>query len=209
MLGHYYPWLRPLETIAPAGDFLLSRIRMLSRRFELPELPRTVRAQEVSSEEFVNVTIALSHNYSVHPQWNIEQVRSRLLEAQDSSLKDLFIFKVVTDRKDKVVGGFILVCRGRVARVFQILCLDLFAHEVVAILLDTARARGMTAVYGRGDPITMNALAENNCIWLRGGSAVAHSRNPDILRELSSQSAILTGLAGETWSKLVYGLGSR
>lgn len=208
VLGNRQPWLKPLQLIAPAADFVLGKSGAISGLCQLPELPRKLSSQQVSADEFASVAIELSRLYAVHPQWSLDQVRNRISEATQAQPADDFVFQVVTDPRAKPIGGFIFVGRGRAARVVQILTAESDAHDVIAILFNVARAKEMAAVYGRGEPTTTNALAENKCLWLRRGATVVHSKNPDILRELSSQPAMLTGLAGETWSTLVHGLGA-
>lgn len=207
MAGASQSWIRPFQIMAPAADLVLRKSGLFSALFQAADSPRKVHAQSCSVAEFATTAAELLRQYSVYPRWSTDVILARLQETEQALASHRFEFKIVLDAGGRPVGGFILVCRDRTARVLQILTSQANADDVVATLIETARALGIAAIFGRTDPNTMNALADHQCIFVRRGSAVAVSRNPEILRDISSQPAMLTGLAGETWSKLIHGLG--
>ena len=72
-------------------------------------------------------------------------------------------------------------------------------------LFVTQRNVGCVAVRGRAEPDLLDPLISRRCLLFHVSAMVVHARDKALLAEVRGSRALLTGLAGETWTRLVGG----
>jgi hypothetical protein len=79
------------------------------------------------------------------------------------------------------------------------------AEPVLDSLLARALNAGAVAVRGRSHAVFMDGLLNRGCVFLHRSATMVHSRNTTLLKAAQSPSALMTGLAAETWTRLIGG----
>jgi hypothetical protein len=117
------------------------------------------------------------------------------------------VARLVYDRRDRLAGCFLYCGRpGGIAFVLQALAEPRQAGLVVDALIADAAALGCVAVRGRTQPELMAALQTRRCVFLSRSFLTYHASDPEIVAAIQSGEALLTGVCGEAWTRLVGGL---
>jgi len=104
----------------------------------------------------------------------------------------------------KLLGWYLYYAKkGAIAQVLQLVANTKTVGRVLAHLFDSALRQGCAAVMGNADPAYMEEYPHHHChCFVRGAMTVAHTRNPDIMRDLLQGNAFLSRLEGEWWTRL-------
>ena len=92
-----------------------------------------------------------------------------------------------------------------IAWVLQIVAAPGFAQGVVDELFAHADREALAAIRGRISPATQEALLLRNTLLYRRAATVAHSRDPRLIEAIGTSEAVVNGLAGESWIRLIGG----
>jgi len=90
-----------------------------------------------------------------------------------------------------------------IARVLQILARPECIDAVLDSLLTNAFRNGSVAVRGGTHPRLMNALLRHGSMFFHRSSTIVHSADAELLHAIDSGDALVTGLAGEAWTRLI------
>ncbi|SDB07685.1 hypothetical protein [Bauldia litoralis] len=216
-------WLR---VIKPAGLALAS----LTRRFRMAALLRPfagvfdwcaarVRANplridatfdegsDVDAEDLVDALLALSLPYRLRPDWDRDSLLWFVAQASEKERYGPLVCRVVRDRKGGLAGAYLYCVRpGGVAFVLDIFAAPKSAERVVDDLFADAKRRGAVAIRGRVQPEFADLLLRRRAVFLHASSMVVHARRGDLFAPIHGGEALITGLAGESWSALIGGL---
>jgi len=142
--------------------------------------------------------------YALRPSWSAEQLAWRLDHA---SLKDRHggqVRRIVTGRNGSPVGCYLYYGRpGGIAWVLQVLANQADFGAVVDDLLIHAMERGCVAVRGRMCPGLSEALLTRRCLFFHQSSTIYRTTDAEVSAALRSGDALVTGLAGESWIRLI------
>lgn len=215
-------WIRVFRPAATAIELAGSRplrlFRPIARLFDLagrrvvPSFFKAVAAEAVSgtdvtSEEFARHLIDLTRDSPVHPSWDAASLRWFLEQSEVKEQRGPVHRRVIRRSSGAVVGCVLYYAETRgVAWVLQVVAAPGFAQQVVDDLFAHAERTGVAAIRGRVSPATQEALLHRNALLYRRAATVAHSRDPGLLAAVGSHGAVVTGLAGESWIKLIGGV---
>lgn len=198
----------PLAVLAPLGAFV-DRLAVRGAGRSWWEVPSAngVTASVIDHAEMVDVVQLLAARLSLRPAWSAAQLARRLAHAEHMPAFGQLVCSRVTGRKGALLGAYLYYARrNEVAVVLQILVREGAAQDVVSSLIRDAHERGAVALSGRTEPNVLEALLNANCILVPRGATTVHSRDPAVLAAIARGEAMLTGLAGESWSQLIGGL---
>ncbi len=174
-----------------------------------PELPDEVLGftdAEVSTEEMLQLIPQLSKSYGLRPDWQSPDLALLMAHAESKERYGELQRRVVYGRDGAPVACYLYHARrGDIARVLQVLALQGSAPVALASLLRHAASLGAVAVRGRTDPAMFDAFVAHRCVFYHGSAMVLHARNKALLDDVLRSRALLTGLAGESWSRLIGG----
>jgi hypothetical protein len=148
----------------------------------------------------------LTSNSPVHPAWDDTSLRWFLDQAEIKEQRGPVHRRVVRRANGAVIGCVLYYAEARgVAWVLQLIAAPGFAQQVVDDLFAHAERTGLAAIRGRVTPSTQEALLHRNALLYRRAATVAHSRDPELLAAVGGNGAVVTGLAGESWIRLIGG----
>ena len=161
---------------------------------------------DATNVELVDLIPSLSASYALHPDWHSPELSLLLAHAASKERYGDLHRRVVVAPGRGPVGCYLYYARrGQIARVLQVLA----QPEAVGATLDSlfrhAASQGCVAVRGRTDATLLDALIARRCVLFHGAAMVVHARNKALLEEVRQARSLLTGLAGESWSRLIGG----
>ncbi len=203
MLREKVPRAGLLAPGARAVDWLGGR---WTRRALRPAEPsgRLTLDRAPSDAVFAAAVLELSEPVELRPAWRQQDIEWLLSQAARKSRYGSPRRTIVRDRKGETVGCYIYHGdAGSLGRVLQIFARPNRAGEVVDCLLSEADGTGLAGLRGRCAPLVMNPLLTRNCIFLHRASTVFHTANRELAAVVQAGDALVTGLAGESWTRLV------
>lgn len=161
---------------------------------------------DASSLEMAALIPALSESYQLHPDWRSPGLPLLLAHAERKERYGDLYQRIVYGRGGKPAGCYLYYGRrGETARVLQVLAQPGAASAALDSLLSHAGSVGCVAVRGRADPALLDALIARRCVLFHSSATVVHARDKALLNEVKRSRALLTGLAGESWTRLIGG----
>lgn len=171
-----------------------------------PEESAGFRDAEASTAEIVELIPQLSRSYGLHPDWRSPDLSMLLSHAATKERYGELNRRIVYARNGAPVACYLYYARrGDTARVLQMLALPQAAGAALSSLLRHSAALGCVAVRGRADPGMFDALVAQRCLFYHGSAMVVHARDKALLEHVRRSRALLTGLAGESWNRLIGG----
>ena len=173
----------------------------------VPPPPRFTREADPSEEALAATAAALARMAALHPAWSDgEDVRWFLAQAERKERYGAVHRAIVRDPKGEPVGCYIYHgSAGRTGRVLQVLVRPDRADAVIDFMLNDAREQGLAALRGRCTPQIANALMKRRCIFTQRAATVIHTDNEALASAVMRGDGLITGLAGESWTRLVGG----
>lgn len=195
-------WLAPMAT---AADWLTQRWAKSALGIAAPT-PRVVSSTNVPEGEFAVAVLELSWGAELRPAWTKADLEWLVSHASRKERYGTPRRSIVRSRKGGLLGCYLLHVRARgVGRVLQLLAAPGAAGEVIDCLLREAEEAGAVGVRGRAMPQLMDAMLVRNCLFLHRASTVYHTKERDLAAAIEGGSALITGLAAESWTRLVGG----
>jgi hypothetical protein len=197
----------PAKIFRPVASGL-DRLIAASGRNPLPPVNAAtgLREADATSAEIAAIIPNLSDSYALHPDWQTPGLPRLLAHAESKERYGKLYRRIVYDRRGEPAGCYLYYGRrGEIARVLQVLTMPGAAGLTLDSLLRHATSIGCVAVRGRAETDLLDALLERRCILFHVSAMVVHARDKALLAEVRSSRAMLTGLAGESWTRLIGG----
>ncbi|MGH6923190.1 MAG: hypothetical protein ACRED5_05415, partial [Propylenella sp.] len=182
--------------------------RRWSRGLEPPTpSARLTRHEDPSDADMASAVCALADLVELHPAWSgAGDIGWFLAQAERKERYGSLRRAVLTNGKGDPVGCYIYHGKpGGAGRALQVLARPDAVDEVVDHMFHDAARTGLAALRGRSTPQLANALLKRNCIFMHRASTVIHTANKELASAAERGEALITGLAGESWTRLIGG----
>ena len=161
---------------------------------------------DATAGEIASVIGDLSQSYALHPDWQMPDLPKLMAHAETKERFGPIHRRVVYGRNGAPVGCYLYHAqRGGMGRVLQLLA----RPEAVGITLDSllhhAAELGCVGVRGRSEFDTVDPLIVRGCVLFHVSAMMVHARDKSLLAEVRGARSMLTGLAGESWTRLIGG----
>jgi len=195
--------LRPFAWLA---DGVLSRFNSIPVRAEAPARMRYTRDEEADEEAFIAYALRYASKFSLRPEWDAGVLRWLLPHVAQKERYGTVSRRLVYGNGPDPIGGYIVYSRpGGVAWVLHILAESARIEPTLDSLIDYARNHGAVALRGRTHPMLMVPLFQRGCVFVHRSSMLVHAREAGLIEAVSG-NALISGLAGESWTKLIGGV---
>lgn len=159
-----------------------------------------------SDAELAVAALELSAPIALRPAWSAEDIAWLLKHAEMKERYGPVHRAIVRDGKGGLAGCYIYHGRrGGTGRVLQALARKGEAGTIVDCLLHAADRQGLAALRGRATPDLVDALLTRSTIFLHRASMAIYPASGQFADAIRSGEALITGLAGESWTRLVGG----
>lgn len=198
---------RPASLLRPLASGFDRLIETRGRNpLSLSGAPAGVRVEDATSEELAGIIPELSRSFALYPDWNSPSLAFLLSHAEAKERYGETHRQIVYSHAGRPIGCYIFFARrGDIARVLQVLAAPDHAGVTLDSLFHEAAALGCVGVRGRVDAGVLEALIARRCLLFHGSAMVVHARDKALLEEVRNAPALLTGLAGESWTRFVGG----
>jgi len=203
MLAEKFPKAALLSPAATLAD-RVARPWTAEELFPRDPSARVTTTAETSDSEFARDVLELSREVEMHPAWQVGDVEWLLSHAARKRRYGPLHRSVMRDRKGALLGCYCYHGRaGGMGRVLQILARPNAFGEVVDALFYHAGQVGLAGLRGRNTAQLMKALLTRSCIFVNRASTVIQTSDRDLAAAIERGDALITGLAGESWTRLV------
>ncbi|MGH7554979.1 MAG: hypothetical protein ACREMQ_18415, partial [Longimicrobiales bacterium] len=195
--------LRPFAALADAA---VGRVKKNPFRLDTRS-SRLARSEDADEASFISCAVRLSSEFEFGPNWNTEVLRWLLRHAEQKGTYGRMVRRLVYSSGPEPIGGYIYYIRpASTAWVLQVFSELGRAGPILDSLLAHALENGAVAVRGQTHPLLMGDLLSRGCVLLHRNSTMVHSRDAELVNAAQSSRTLMTGLAGETWSRLIGGV---
>lgn len=216
-------WIKPLRPVGAAYAFLREKVSATALlRPLVGAAEHVVRVMSKSSDRsaddavmesvasddpiLLDLIVRLTADYQLAPRWSADDLRWMLSLAGEKERYGPLFCKIVRGRQGKAIGCCLYYARpGGIAFVLQVLAERAQAGRVLDALFADAHALGCVALRGRLQPELLGWLQVRNCIFVNRSSLTYKTKDQEILAVVHSADGLLTGLSGESWTKLIGG----
>ena len=194
--------------VAPLGrgcDWLSASLPQ--RESAAPERAARVMVQRnAASDDFGDAVRRLSLSSDFGPLWENGELGWFLAHAERKERLGAVHRTVVRNAAGEPAGCHIYHGDpGGIARVLQVLTASNATEAVVDALFQEARQTGAAALRGRASPQLMSPLLKRRCVFMPRAATIFHTAEPALGEAIQSEGALVTGLAGESWTRLIGG----
>ena len=159
---------------------------------------------DASDELLLDEIPRLAASYPIRPDWNRSSLQWVLAHARTKAQRGPVCRRMVYGKNHAPIGCYVYYGRPHgIAWVLQILARPECIDAVLDSLLTNAFRNGSVAVRGRTHPRLMNALLRHGSMFFHRSSTIVHSADAELLHAIHSGDALVTGLAGEAWTRLI------
>jgi hypothetical protein len=189
----------------PAGTLIDRAVQRVEHNPFRHEGERRGRAVEATDDLLLQEIPRLAADYALRPDWDAEILQFVLRHTQFKARHGPITRRLVYGAGNGAPLGcyFYYGGPGQIAWVLQVLARREFVKAVIGALFDETFDNGNVAVTGRAHPRLMPALLQHQSIFFARASTVVRTADQELLAAIRSGDALLTGIAGERWTRLI------
>jgi hypothetical protein len=221
--GYSLNWLRILRPSAAMLDMaarksapinmLLPFGRIADRAFGL--LPGTGFApakagsgrltfKDATPAEFADALLTIAQHYPLRPRWDEPSLAWFLSHAEQKRNFGHPEWRIGRSANGRVAAAYAYFTKpGRIGSVLQALSAPGSEAELVDDLFAHAFEMGASGLRGAAHPWLLPALMSRKTVFFGRTFYVAQARDKTLLEPVRSGRALISGLAGESWTRLI------
>jgi hypothetical protein len=167
----------------------------------LDPAPIDVRAEPLTPHTLAEAIPTICKRLALYPDYDEASLDWLFGELVRVPRRGELVAHLVRDKGGRALGWYIYYLRpGWRSEVLQVGAGERQVGDVLDHLLWHAHTHGSAALRGRLEPGLVEPVVRRHCLlWHRGGTLI-HSRDPELLRAVHSEAALMTRLEGEWWS---------
>jgi hypothetical protein len=184
-------------------DGIIRGRRIGPRSWYLPNNSSPLNVERLDQERTAALVKEFAGDYRLAPNWSVDDLKKLLGDAARKSSLGEMVCGAVNTADGRPVGLFIYHgSPNRVGKVLHCMARPSRTAAVLDRMFAYAAESGLIALRGRSTPEIIDAMPDRHLIFTSKASTVVAATDPVILSALAEGSALLTGLAGETWNRL-------
>lgn len=196
--------VRLLRPIGRLADNVAERTRLSSLRAPQMREIRRSGFRDATREEFAAAILDLAAGFPLRPRWDPQSLDWFMEQAERKRDFGPCVWRIGQSRGGEIIGCYAYHGRpGHIARLLQALCTPAHAGDLVDDLFTHADAAGCAGIRGGGHPWLAPELLARKTMFYGRSFFVAHARDRALLQPVEAGRALISGLAGESWTRLV------
>jgi hypothetical protein len=205
LLAERRPRASILSPVARLCDFVGGAL--IRRRFKPEEPPKRHAVDSSPSDRaFAEALLELSQGFELRPAWSVDDVLWFLAHAERKERYGEMHRALVRDPKGVLAGCYLYHGRaGAAGRVLQVLARKGEAGAVIDHLFHDADRNGIAVLRGRSTPDVAEALLARATFFMHRAAMAIQPARGEFADAIVNGEALITGLAGESWTRLVGG----
>jgi hypothetical protein len=196
--------MRLLRPVASLTDGMVERAGFRTFRATTQSGAGRVNFWDATREEFAEAVLKLGESFPLRPRWDRTSLDWLMDQAQTKRQFGPPNWRIAEARNGQIVGCYVYFARpGGIGWLLQALCTPNVAGELVDDLFARADAAGCVAIRGAGHPWLTPELISRKTMFYGRAFVVAHAKDKSLLEPIKSGRALISGLAGENWTRLI------
>ncbi|MFD1745260.1 hypothetical protein ACFSE1_07290 [Rhizobium helianthi] len=193
-----------LAPMAHAADAVFARISKEALRPSLEPSPRRLSFSDVDRATFDAAALTLAQRFALRPDWDAASLDWFSAHAARKRMVGEPCYRLAVDAQGKPLAAYLWFRReGNIAWLLQSFAGEKQADDLVDDMLVSAYEYGCAAIRGGTQPWLLNALLRRKALLLGRSYFLADARDKSLLAPIQSGEALVSGLAGETWMRLI------
>lgn len=194
----------PARLLRPFGR-LTDRITSLVKRSSFhPAYNGKLTFRDVTPDVFGEAMLALKDFYPLRPRWDAESLRWFLRQAEQKLNFGYPEWRVGYAADNRPLAAYAYFTEpGGIGWVLQALAAPAMTGDLVDDLFTHAYGFGCAGLRGAAHPWLIPALMTRRTFFYSRSFYVAHARDKALLEPVRSGQALISGLAGEGWTRLI------
>jgi hypothetical protein len=221
--GYSMGWLRILRPFSAAADTggrilppagilrplgrILDRGAALARLVPFRPAERAgakVSFRDVTPEQFGAALMTLSRHFPLRPRWDENALSWFLAQAQEKRDLGYPEWRLGYGPKGQLLGAYVYFSSpGNIGWLLQAVCAPGSEGELVDDLFSHAYDMGYSGIRGSSHPWLIPALMSRRTMLYGRSFFIADARDKSLLEPIRAGRALVSGLAGETWTRLI------
>lgn len=195
---------RVLRPVGALADTVAEKCRFSAFRPSAVQANPRVRFQDATREEFGDAVLSLKEEFPLRPQWDRHSLDWVIGHAAQKRRFGEPSWRIGISRSGKLAGCYVYFSRpGRIGWLLQALCAPVAAADLVDDLFAHADQKGCAGLRGGGHPWLTPELLSRKTAFYGRSFYLAHARDKTLLQPIQSGQALVSGLAGENWMRLI------
>ena len=221
--GYSMNWLRILRP-ATAGAYMLERklkpaalLQPLGRLADRAAVALRVRPflpadrtsakitfRSVTPAEFADALLTLSQHYPLRPRWDAASLGWFVGQAEEKRNYGYPEWRVGFAADGRPLAAYVYFSRpGGIGWLMQAVSAPNFSYDLVDDLFAYAYEMGCSGMRGSGEPWLIPALMTRKALFYGRTYFLAQARDKSLLEPVKAGQALVSGLAGECWTRLI------
>lgn len=204
LLTPRHPSAGVLSKLARVADAAFARISRDTLHPVVEPSPRRLVFFDVDRQTFDAAALILCACYPLRPDWDAASLDWFSHHAGQKRMLGEPCYRLAVDAQNRPLAAYIYFRRpGNMAWLLQSFVSDKHADDLVDDMLVSAYQFGCSAIRGGAQPWLLNTLLRRRTLFLGRSYFLADARDKSLLAPLQSGEALVSGLAGETWMRLI------
>lgn len=193
--------LRPFASMA---DTVAEKMRLSSLRVLPTPGARRVEFRDATPSEFRDAALVLKDAFPLRPQWDLQSLDWLIGQASRKRKYGPPSWRIAETRSGKLAAAYVYFGRpGGIGWLLQALCDPAVAGDLVDDLFGHADAAGCAGLRGGAHPWLTPELITRKTTFHGRSFYLAHARDKSLLLPIQAGRALINGLAGENWMRLI------
>ncbi|MFB9950000.1 hypothetical protein ACFFP0_14140 [Rhizobium puerariae] len=194
----------PARLLRPFGRIADRVPPLLARMPSVPPYGGKLTFRDVTPEAFGEALLALKDFYPLRPRWDTENIGWFLGQAGQKLNFGYPEWRVGYAADNRPLAAYVYFTRpGGIGWVLQALAAPPVAGDLVDDLFAHAYELGCAGLRGAAHPWLTSALMTRRTLFHARSFYIAHARDKALLEPVKAGQALVSGLAGEGWTRLI------
>ncbi|MGE7370700.1 hypothetical protein ACQKKX_16795 [Neorhizobium sp. NPDC001467] len=159
---------------------------------------------DVTRDDFARALLVLKDAYPLRPRWDAGSLDWFVRQAEQKRSFGYPEWRVADGPDGRPIAAYAyFASAGGIGWVLQAVSLSTQREGLVDDLFAHAHAYGCAALRGAAHPWLVPALMQRRALFVGRAFYVAHARDKTLLEPVKAGQALISGLAGESWMRLI------
>ncbi len=193
-----------LRPVASMADTVAEKVGLSLLRARAIPSARRILFRDATPSEFRDAALVLNDAHPLRPQWDPQSLDWFIGQASQKRKYGLPSWRIGETRSGKLAAAYVYFGRpGGIGWLLQALCDPAVAGELVDDLFAHADAAGCAGIRGGAHPWLTPELLVRRTAFHGRSFYIAHAKDKSLLQPIQSGQALISGLAGENWMRLI------
>ncbi len=193
-----------LRPVASMADIVAERVGFSTLRVLPTPGTRRVQFRDATLSKFRDAALVLKDVFPLRPRWDAQSLDWLIDHASRKRRYGRPTWRIAETRSGNIAAAYVYFGRpGGMGWLLQALCDPASAGDLVDDLFAHADGQGCSGIRGGAHPWLTSELISRKTMFHGRSCYLVHARDKSLLQPIQSGQALINGLAGENWMRLI------